>query len=155
MKFPKGTPLDTVLGIIAGTHEIQEVFTHIDDDMKLTRKWNVTLMRRWLENNPRPLYHIIMDERTYDICKRLRGYEQHRLDRMTVEIIDSQPVIFCLLEDAQTVMVDGTHRCIKAYDLGRRLIVGYILKKEDWEQFLMPVEEGISAEDLLKQDSGL
>jgi hypothetical protein len=157
MNFPKGTNLDEILSLMMGTHsvEIQEVFTHIDDEMKLTRKWNVTLLRRWLKNNPQPLFNIVMDDRTYHFCKNLRGYEQHRLDRITMEVIDKIPVIFCMLEDGMTVMVDGTHRCIKAYEAGRRLIVGHILNKDVWEQFLMPVEEDITAEELLKKKSGL
>ena len=156
MKFPKGTPIEEILGLIAGTHEIQECFTHIDDEMKLTRKFNVTLIKRWcLENKP-PISLVVVDEENYRICTTMRGFEQHRLDRITPEILDKEPVIFVWLpEDKTHLMIDGTHRCIKAYQLGRNLIKAYILNKDVWEQFLMPVDENITAEELLKMDSGL
>jgi len=152
-KFPAGSSLDEVLGIIEGTHVIKECFTHIDDNNKLTRKFDVSGINAYCVEHLKP-YDGVITEQGYITSKTQRGYEQHRLDAITQEIIDKNPLTFIVDTDRQLLMIDGTHRYIKAWDLGNRTIRAYVVEPDIWQNYLMPVDN-ISAEDLLKSPSGL
>lgn len=155
IRFPKGTPWSEVLGVLKGTHAIRECFTHIDDEGKLTRKFDVTGIIEYCVENKVEIVRVGMTLIGYNICKLERGYEQHRLDTITQQVIDNHPVVFCQLPDGTHLMIDGTHRYIKAWDLGKRFILSYLVPEGVWAQFLLPVDENLTAEELLKQDSGL
>lgn len=157
MKIPKGTSFDDVIAILSGIKEVQEVFTHIDEEMKVQRSWNVTLLIRYIEENKKdfPIFRIAVTKEGYNICKTSRGYEQHRLDRMTANILREKPVIYIELGNTH-LMIDGTHRLMKAYELGWKSQPGYIVKEEVWKYFLVDnPNSNLSAEELLKKDSGL
>jgi hypothetical protein len=156
IRFPAGSNLDEVLGIIAGTHERLECFTHIDDKdpTKLT-KYNVTGLNRYCVENKVEIVLVPLTKEGALLCRNARGLEQHRYDRITEAVIDNLPVIFCLQEDGTGLLVDGTHRYARAWDLGYDEIRAYVLQPDQWKSFLLVVAEGLTAEELLKQDSGL
>ena len=158
MRIPAGTPWDEVLGIIAGTHEMLEVFTHIDDkDPTILTRYNVTALNRHCHENKLQIFRVPITSEAAEICKNQRGVEQHRLDRLTEKSL-LHPAIFCLQEDGSAVMVDGTHRVVWAWDHGYREIYGYVLKPEVWKPFILPLkdyEKGMTGEELLKKDSGI
>lgn len=160
LTFPAGTDINLMLRFLMGDDSVKlekhEIFTHIDDDNKCSRAFNVTLLQRYIDSRPRDfeIFNIVVDKRVYEQCKTLRGYEQPRLDRLTRDVILHKPVIFIEL-DGSYVMIDGTHRMIKAYELKMRVVPGYVVPESVWTHFLVPVEKGLTPEELLKRKSGI
>ena len=88
------------------------IFTHQDLDGTQT-SWNVSQVDRDLkpliEAGKIKIEMIPLEPWFVELCFTGRGLEQHRLDRLTDEALES-PTYWVHMKDDTHLLIDGTHR---------------------------------------------
>lgn len=102
--------------------------------------------------------HVTKDDAEF--IRKSNGLEQSRLDRLPMEAL-KLPILFVLYPDKgtdYTVLVDGTHRYVKAYEAGLKTLRAVFIPKEVWDTDACKIEgfpEYGSTEELHASRSGL
>lgn len=84
---------------------------------------------------------------------KFNGIEGHRLTRISEFNLD-EPLLFCDKEGKQ-ILVDGNHRYVRRYQLGKREALAVIVPEALWKDFVVTgLPEG-TPEELMKRFSGI
>lgn len=118
----------------------QQVFTHLDDD-GTARTFLVETMLDFVQKYPTCVDLIggkaPINFEIADYLRRKAGIEQHRVDRL-VEPYASIPIIGILWPEGTTLIVDGNHRIVRAYEDGKTELNTVLFKAPFWENFMLP-----------------
>ncbi|AHC30589.1 hypothetical protein CC53_gp172 [Rhizobium phage vB_RleS_L338C] len=112
-------------------------FSWVDETGKY-RCWMTERMNRYAERYLKP----IVIEVDHDYAKhifRACGIEQHRLLRITPQVIAQRPVLYVELGDGSHKLVDGNHRYLKASLLGWKDVPAYLFKKKLADDFELDI----------------
>jgi hypothetical protein len=122
----------------------QQLFTHKTG--ATTRHFDVQTLERLISAN----YLAYRLEET-EITKPQAAYiwRNHGIERASIQrLLDSParlkvPGIFCVLEDATGILVDGNHRYVARDILGLRTIKLWVLDEAAWRLSLLAIPEGL------------
>lgn len=74
-----------------------------------------------------------------------RGIEEHRLERITVAAIMTSPIAYIHMPDHTHLLVDGSHRYVKASMLGFQTILARVVPEEIWRKYeIEPMPLGLA-----------
>lgn len=115
------------------------MFTHCEDRRDPNSKLNHYLVQR-MNASPRiealPVVRVPTEGMTYDYLKSNWGLEQHRVDRLTLQVIATRPILLGELGDpVEHLLLDGCHRFAKAILLRLPVIPARIVPKALLEDF--------------------
>ena len=120
----------------------QQVFTHLDDD-GTSRTFLVETMLDFVRDYPTCTDLIggkaPIDADIAGYLRKNAGIEQRRVKRM-VEPYASFPILGVLWKEGTTLIVDGNHRIVRAYEDGKKELNCILFKPPFWENFLLPEE---------------
>lgn len=82
-----------------------------------------------------------------------KGIEQERVDRLTYPFL-RLPLVGIFWDDAtpEATIIDGNHRAVKLFELGRPSAQVFCFKKALWEQMLLPLKDD---DNFLTRNSGI
>jgi hypothetical protein len=135
----------------------EELFTHLDDEDGVQRSYAVTRLRAHLAAHPEVGRRepIVVDEAHTTFCITHRGIETYRLLRLRAEDM-AQPMLFVGSPDAgKVLLLDGTHRYVRAYLIGIKVLPAIFIPAELANEFLVVDVPPMDADDLMKTPSGL
>lgn len=112
------------------------MFTHVGEDGE-----QVTYSIHHMQKLVSALYkagklraaYVAVDRDFAKYCQTNRGIENHRLERITAEMIKTRPIFMLEMPDGSHLLADGHHRYVKASKLRLRTIRAFLLPKEVWE----------------------
>lgn len=113
----------------------EPVFTHIDEDGITVTTFAVDRLKKAPEFLALEIVRTPVDAEGARFCREHRGVEQHRLDRITIDTITYNPVIYCNWAGGTHLLIDGTHRYVKASMLGLPFILARVVPEEIWRPF--------------------
>jgi hypothetical protein len=123
--------------------DVQQTYTHQDTDGTM-RMFMVGSMQLFIEDYPDcKLFKKITADITPDFvvwAREKQGIEQARLDRLCEPYI-SKPCIGILWDDGSLHVVDGNHRMVRLFELGRKTTEIYVFAPQLWPSFVLPKEE--------------
>jgi len=127
------------------------IFTHVAPATRKVTHFAVSRLEAHLRAHPVEMARVAMN---YDFARDAivnRGIEEHRLKRITRRIIKTNPVIFAYdpLDDTH-LLIDGSHRYVKAAMLGMDHIIGYIVEPDLWQQYVVRFPEKL--DDISRRD---
>lgn len=115
---------------------LDEIFSH-EDNEGVTRHFNPSAMLR-----------AIIDLKVFPICQMIdlstdlvesiesnHGVEQDRLDKI-LDRLDN-PIVIIKFEDQTHLVIDGNHRVVKRWRLGKDDAPAFIFEPGQWEDFLV------------------
>lgn len=118
----------------------QQVFTHLDDD-GTSRTFLVETMLDFVKNYPTCADLVAgkapIDSDIANYLRKNAGIEKHRIDRL-VEPYSSIPIIGILWPEGTTLIVDGNHRIVRAYEDGKKELNCILFKFPFWQNFMIP-----------------
>lgn len=120
----------------------EEAFTYIDDENggKQTT-FAVSRLRRYCEAHNIEKVKIPVEQHHADRFWTTRGVEQHRLDRLRLEDL-TKPLLFILWKDHDIIMLDGTHRYVRLFQLGVPECIAWVVEdRAVWERFIIDVPQ--------------
>lgn len=117
------------------------LFDHVDDDGTV-RHFAVDRIVNWINQNTTGRVIIPINPAFAAWMYQGRGLEQHRLDRITGHDIVNYPVVMAHMpglarDHPQYLLIDGSHRYYRAYQMGWRELPATLLPQEVWTQFLV------------------
>ncbi len=98
---------------------MHEVFEHSVEGL-----FNITLMRKWAHKNRTPVRILTMD--VVPFIRQTRVTEEARLFSLTDEE-KMEPVLVVLYDDGEHLMIDGSHRALRAEYDGREFLRAYMI----------------------------
>lgn len=126
------------------------VFSHVDDRTGEVRHFATERIQRDINAGLLRPKEILADINPVFALAAvtIRGVERHRLDRVTAQDICNYPIMMAHIPGVgrddparEHLMIDGTHRYVKASFLGWKSIRAYELEPEMWEPYLVNVPE--------------
>lgn len=114
----------------------EQVFTFNEWKSGVTKSWAVERATKWLEQQQRSPIWFPVQEPAVNFIRQNNGVERHRLERMTKQVIQQKPIlIFNDPNDKSTLMLDGSHRYVRAFDFGMSAIQAFVIEEQELTQF--------------------
>ena len=114
---------------------LDQIFSHEDLD-GVVRHFNASAMLRGVvrEVVPATFYRITLEEELIDHLVSNHGIEEHHLDRaLDLE----EPVLMVEFSDGKSLVIDGNHRLVKRWRLGKKVASAAVVAPGNWEKFLV------------------
>ena len=130
-------------------------FSHVDDIDGTVRHFAIDRIVKAItlgQMTPRILEFPI-DPMFAVYAMQHRGIEQHRFQRITPQDVAHYPVVLAHMpgvgKDTQGnhLIIDGSHRYCRAFQLGWKTLRGYELSPAMWEPFLIDIPEELCTLD--------
>lgn len=103
-----------------------------------------------------PTILIPVEPQYAKVVRKQRGLEPHRLNRLTIEICESNPLLFLDFSRTRTqLLADGNHRYYRLYYFGRRQARAWLLPEAAWRPFQIAGMPQQSEEECLNSFSGI
>jgi hypothetical protein len=120
-----------------------EVFTHADEDGTI-RHFNATRLFAAIVYGKVADFELISFDLTldqYEFMMAHRGVEEPRVARLREPYL-SAPGVLCHLPTGRQLLIDGTHRFVRRYRDGLRLMLAFLVPESEWCRYLvhMPPE---------------
>lgn len=121
-------------------HPLDQIFTHVDPE-GVTRHFNASaLLRAIMRKQIQPLPQFIelgLDEGLVDYIEKNQGVEQDHVERIS-EASTNNPILMVEFKDDGThVIIDGSHRVVKRWRMGKHSIPCILVKEPGWVPFLV------------------
>lgn len=134
------------------------IFTHIDDKTGVVTTYSIThlwqAVQHAVKEGLKPS-RVHIDRKFAKFVREERGIERYRLNRIKKKHLN-EPVLFATQFDGSNLLIDGSHRYVKAANLMQRTIPAFILPPEVWYPFTMEDEDqSLTSDDLLRMKSGI
>lgn len=122
----------------------EECFTHIYEGV--ATMFAVAQMKKSPEYLALEIFETPVELKFAEWVIKNRGVEQHRLDRITVQDLLAYPVTYCIFPTPESLgggfshlLVDGSHRYVKASQLGFNTLFGRVVPENLWRKFQVEV----------------
>lgn len=140
---------------LADLSPYDEFFTHISDDGTNTQTtYAVSAITKNLEQLGWPVVLIPVEQHHAMYCLQHRGVEERRLKRLREVDLD-RPIIFVHQLDGTHLLIDGTHRYVKAFMTGRTEIRAHIVHVSLVAPFIVEDAPKMTEDQLFNTESGL
>ena len=127
-------------------------FTAEDPNTKALTTFNITSLTEYCKTDLAPVLVPLTVENAVQIVQQ-RGLEQHRFDRLTVEMC-AEPLIFAHMPDDTWLLIDGNHRYVKmVLQYYSKIAIAYLVEKEVWDKHLVKTE--LTMDQVMANPSGL
>lgn len=114
-----------------------KIFTYHNPDTRVLQLFNATQMLQYaIKSGKIERFEVPLSASWIDYCRKYRGIEQPRLDRLREPYL-SIPAVFVALPDGTHLAVDGHHRMVKRFELGYDSIEGYVFTLIQAQRFLV------------------
>jgi hypothetical protein len=131
------------------------VFSHVDDKTGEVRHFAVERLNKHIERMavPPKRLEVKIDYQFAAFAITRRGIEPHRFERITPADIAQYPILLAHMPGVgrdtpdNHLIIDGSHRYVKAATLGWKTIPAYELPEELWKEFLIRIPEELVAVD--------
>jgi hypothetical protein len=128
-------------------------FTHIFEGIP------TSILTGRLIKDPRyltlPVTTVAIDFEFAKFSLDYRGVERHRLERITTRDLVKYPVTMCEWGDGSHLLVDGTHRYVRAALWGRTRIRARLVPITFWKEYEIVDAPPLPEHILLKMHSGI
>ena len=126
------------------------VFSHRDTD-GTDRHFVITRLIERLKQGDDEIVEAPMDYAFALHVQHHFGIEQHRLARITPQVLDDNPMIYAHftpkspqgravpIGGVDAILIDGAHRYLKAAMLGRQTIKAFLVPESLWTEYLLDV----------------
>lgn len=98
---------------------------------------------------------VDVDPEHVECLRAKRGIEQHRLDRITARVLKHNPIIMAEMPDGSSLIIDGNHRYVKAWMLGKPTIRCIFVPEKVWREYVVTGIPPHLAEKCTKLHSGI
>lgn len=133
----------------------EQTFTFRDAETNNTTTWAVERATAWVRDvKRRQPASIPVDAHNAEFIRNNSGIEQHRLQRIDVALIKAKPILMAELSDKTMLIADGSHRFVRAYDLGLKRMRAYIISQVELTPFEVFIPDDVK-ESLLTGFSGI
>lgn len=114
----------------------EQTFTFREEATGKVTMWAVERALTWVRDHKRrkPV-HIPIEDSNAEFIRANNGLEPHRLNRITAEQIKQHPILMAHMNDDTMLILDGSHRFVRAYDLGMEVLPGFVIKERELAQF--------------------
>ena len=120
----------------------EQTFTFRDAETGQINTWAVERATTWVRDSKRRKYVMIpLEPKNVEFIRLSNGIEQHRLQRIDQVLIDANPILMCGMPDKTMLIVDGSHRFVRAYDLGLKEIKAFIIMYSELKQFEVAIPD--------------
>jgi hypothetical protein len=122
----------------------EQYFTHHDLDDQF-RHFHIAKLVKMIERNPNAFDIGVfpIDPQLVEFVRNNQGTDEGYLTRMSSQFIDV-PGIICLFADGSQLIVDGNHRFVKRYELGRDNMQFHLIPESAWRKSLLRVPESFN-----------
>lgn len=139
---------------IADIKTTEKVFTHISKDGVVQTTVAVDRLAKHVRRTSLKPVCVPVEQPNAAFIERECGIESHRLLRLPV-IGKWRPILMIQWEDGLVTVADGNHRYLRAFQLGRSLILAWIILPDVWRGFVIEDYPHVPVDVLKAMPSGI
>ena len=98
----------------------------------------VERLDRWCVEHAGPTQLIPVSSQLYHYIKLSGGLERSRLNAIEGQI--KRPIV-CIDTPEETIIIDGNHRCARAFEQGQKEVKGWIIAEFVWRHFTVEMPQ--------------
>lgn len=131
------------------------VFTHFDPETKEPMDLAIDLLLADKRVKRLGVIDVAIDREWAATCVRDRGIERHRLARLMDVKGEFDPIYYVHYGDGSKLQIEGVHRYVASYTMGRKSIRAKIIPLTVWKPYIISGLPRDTPEQLLNKFSGI
>jgi hypothetical protein len=116
--------------------KFDQTFTHVDKTTRAVLMINASQLNRHLLLTDSPAVRVPVTAEDALYIEKNHGVEPARLAKITDPDL-RRPITFIEWGDGTHLLVDGNHRYVQAYSIGKRTMLAWLVAQEVWRQFVI------------------